>query len=58
MNVRDDMLIALVKEILGPRDGLRRCCPSTRIYSEYITGVLGAGQRFDCSGVSKIMSTR
>lgn len=41
MNVRDDMLIALVKEILGPRDGFQEVLPLDQDpYSEYITGVL------------------
>jgi hypothetical protein len=37
MNVRDDMLIALIKEILGPRDGFQEVLPLDQDpYSEYI----------------------
>ncbi len=41
MNVRDDMLIALVKEVLGPRDGPMEVLPEIQDpRSEYVTGVL------------------
>lgn len=41
MNVRDEMLIALVKEVLGPRDGPLEVLPEIQDpRSEYITGVL------------------
>jgi len=41
MNVRDDMLIALVREVLGPRDGPQEILPEAQDpYSEYVTGVL------------------
>ena len=41
MNVRNEMLVALVKEVLGPREGPYECLPSDHDpFSEYITGVL------------------
>ncbi len=41
MNVRNEMLVALVKEVLGPREGPCECLPSDHDpFSEYITGVL------------------
>lgn len=41
MNVRDEMLIALVKEVLGPRDGPLEVLPEDHDpRQEYITGVL------------------
>lgn len=41
MNVRDALLIALVKEVLGPRDGPRESLPEEDDpRQEYITGVL------------------
>ncbi|MDX9955343.1 MAG: DISARM system helicase DrmA, partial [Anaerolineae bacterium] len=41
MNVRDEMLIALVKEVLGPRDGPLEVLPDDHDpRQEYITGVL------------------
>jgi len=41
MNVRNEMVVALVKEVLGPRDGPQEVLPPGQDpFSEYITGVL------------------
>ncbi|MEW6505539.1 MAG: DISARM system helicase DrmA [Chloroflexota bacterium] len=41
MNIRNEMVVALVKEVLGPRNGLREVLPIEEDpFSEYITGVL------------------
>ncbi|WP_298818807.1 hypothetical protein [Chloroflexus sp.] len=41
MNVRDELLTALVREVLGPRDGCYETLPADHDpRQEYITGVL------------------
>ncbi|RMD63653.1 hypothetical protein D6833_05395, partial [Candidatus Parcubacteria bacterium] len=41
MNVRNEMVVALVKEVLGPRGGPHEVLPEEQDpFSEYITGVL------------------